>query len=217
MNRILKINNIITKSQKLEILNLVSNNAEAISINIFDKNSKISDYLSAREKVKTEIYLSRIGEPEPRATHLIITVDNLNKIVGYILYHKVVNQPNDIAIINTIVSSNCRNKGVLRKMMDILKTDYKSISLSCFPKLVNLYEKLGFKIACQWQTQIGMYFGYQDEGSIITVDDESLNSNETIQKEFKKFQTKHNDWNNIINQLNLDNSKAIEVAEKYTK
>jgi len=214
MNKIIEINDLITKKQISEILNLVDKNANFINVNIFEMKSEIYEYMKTFEKVKVEMYLSRIGILEPRATHLIITTDTSNMIIGYILYHKVINKPNDIAIINTIVASKFRKQGVLKNMMKNLKINYNSISLSCFPKLVKLYEKLGFMVACRWETQIGMYYGHQENGGIITIDDEFIKSNEIVKKEFEKFK-KNKDWKSIMNKLNSDNKKAIEFAKKY--
>ena len=182
---------------------------------MFDKNSKIYDYLKVREFVKTELYLLRIGNVEPRATHLVVAINELDKIIGYILYHKVVNQPNDIAVINTIVESESRRQGIFKQMMDCLKTEYKSISLSCFPELIEFYKKLDFKIHCQWQTQIAMYYGYADEGQIVTIDDDYLNKEYKVIKHFETFKKTNSNWKEIVNELNSKNSLALEKAERY--
>jgi hypothetical protein len=215
MPNITKVSNSLSDKQKNEILNLVEKNAESISINVFQKGSKIYDYLKVRELVKTELYLLRIGDAEPRATHLIIATNELNNIIGYILYHKVLNQPDDIAIINTVVESGFRKQGVFRNMLQLLKNEYKSISLSCFPELVEFYKKLDFKIQCQWETQIGMYYGYSDDGQIVTIDDNDLNNKSKIIEQFNLFKKKNTDWKKILEKLNKDNNEAIIKAEKF--
>lgn len=57
--------------------------------------------------------------------------------------------------------------------MNILKDEFKSITLSCFVNKVPIYQKLNFQIACQIQTQIVMYYGKQNnDGQVVSVDDE---------------------------------------------
>ncbi|MCD0472574.1 GNAT family N-acetyltransferase [Flavobacterium sp. JAS] len=213
-----KIISKITQKQINQIINLVEKDADLISINVFEKQSPIYEYLKVRESEKCKIYLSRVGTFDSKSTNLIITEDLNGDLLGFILFQNVINQQKDIAIISTIVSSSHRNKGILKNMMNNLKQSYDSISLSCFTDIVHVYSKLGFKPAGQWQTQIGLYFGYMDDGQIISVDDNDLNNLPAIKYAFQNFKNKNiNTWQNLIDKLNEDNNKEQLKASQFIK
>ena len=213
-----RISKILTEDQEMQILELIAENASDISMNVFDKNSGMFPYLQMREIIRTRLYLSRLGDAEPRATYLLTTTSAHNQTIGYILYHKAVGEPSDISIISTIVSSQFRNQGILKSMMNILKTEFNTISLSCFVDKVSIYQKLGFEIACQNQTQIGMYYGKMEDGQVVTVDDEQVNNIDVVIKAFEDVKINSGaEWTKIYNQLNDNNRNAILLAELFIK
>ncbi|RRJ90748.1 hypothetical protein [Flavobacterium macacae] len=216
-----KIISEISQKQVNQIIKLVEDDANLISINVFNKQSPIYDYLKVRECEKCKIYLSRVGTFGLNATNLIITEDSNEDLTGFILYHNVINKPRDIAIISTIVSKSQRKKGILRNMINILKSKHDSISLSCFTDTVEIYTRLDFKPALQWETQIGMYYGYMDDGQIVTIDDNDLNQFPSVKKAFQDFQSNNiNTWENIIDKLNSDNGaeelRALNFMKHFT-
>lgn len=205
----------ITNRQRQEILKLVEENAESISVHVFDKKSPIYNYLKTREVIKIGVYLSRIGSTGIDRTNIVIYTNDSGTIIGFILYHQVVNQPKDVAIICTIVCDKYRRKGILKVMMTELQNDYNSISLSCFLKTTTIYSKFGFKIAEQWQTQVGMYYGYSDDGEIVTVDDELLNKTEPVLQAFRNFQKTDPNWRQTISVLNQKNEAESKKVEDF--
>lgn len=207
--------NSITQEQKQEILELIKENAEAISINVFDKSDQIYDYLKTREIVKAEEYLSRLTSTGINRTHIIINTDDTDIIMGFILYHKVVNKPKDTAIICTIVSDKFRRKGIVRSMMEELQNNYDSITLSCFLEKVEIYSKFGFQIEGQWATQVGMYYGEIEDGEIVTIDDESLDKTETVTRALKNFQKMDPDWRNTINLFYMKNQDEANRVQRF--
>ncbi|TRX32558.1 GNAT family N-acetyltransferase [Flavobacterium sp. ZT3R18] len=214
--KIYKILSQIPEDIRVQILNLVEKNSNEISINVFSKGSEIDDYMTMREMVKANLYLERLTENERYRTHLLVTEDIQGCILGYILYHKSIDDPTDVSIISTIVSKEYRNQGILRNMLDNLKQKYKSISLTCFISKVNIYKKLGFIPDCHLQTQIGMYYGVPDDGQIMTIDDDILIKYDAVFNAFEKFKLDNlNNWQKLIEKLNDDNIIESTKAEIY--
>ncbi|MBD3903405.1 GNAT family N-acetyltransferase [Chryseobacterium sp. Ch-15] len=212
----------ITNKQRQEILKLVEENAESISVHVYDKKSPIYNYLKTREVIKIGVYLSRIGSTGIDRTNIVLYTNDSGTVTGFILYHQVVNQTKDVAIICTIVSDKFRRKGILKVMMTELQNDYNSISLSCFLETTTIYSKFGFQIAEQWQTQVGMYYGYFDDGKIVTVDDELLDKTEPVLQALRNFQKNDPNWKQtviVLNQRNEAESKKVEdfINKNFTK
>lgn len=206
--------NSITIKQKDEILKLVEDNAQAISIYLFDESSTIHHYLKVRELIKAEEYLLRLTSTSENRTNVILKTNNSGSVLGFILYHQVVGKPNDFAIICAIVSDKFRKQGILKEMFEELKMNSNSITLSCFLEKVTIYSKLGFKIAEQWQTQVGMYYGQVEDGVVITVDDDFVNSQVDVIKAWQNFQSTDPNWQKTYNhfiQVNNDETKRVEI------
>ncbi|MCD0464070.1 GNAT family N-acetyltransferase [Flavobacterium sp. ENC] len=210
-----KISHEISDEQTFQILNLVAQDANLISVNVFQRQSPIFEYLMMREIMKTRTYLVRLGDFGARATHLLTTEYN-GIIVGYILYHRSLTSAKDIAIISTIVDRRYRKQGILKNMMNILKGENDSISLTCFANRVPVYEKLGFVVFMQQETQICMYYGYTDDGDIISVDDEYIDQIDVVINARKKFQDDNpGTWQTLWKQQSQDNSAEIRNAELF--
>ena len=65
-----RISKILTEDQEMQILELIAENASDISMNVFDKNSGMFPYLQMREIIRTRLYLSRLGDAEPRVVFI---------------------------------------------------------------------------------------------------------------------------------------------------
>ncbi|WP_164973686.1 GNAT family N-acetyltransferase [Flavobacterium sp. YO64] len=172
-----------------------------------------------RELIRARMYLSRLNDVEPRRTYLITASNNYDQIIGYILYHKVVGRPFDISIISTIVSSEFRNHGIFKNMMNILKNEFSSITLSCFVEKVPLYQKLGFQIACNIQTQIGMYYGtLNDDGQVVSIDEDEIDKIDVVISTLASLKNRvGQQWTNIYNQYTKINNDAISNAKSFVK
>lgn len=210
-----RVSHLLSDDQTFELLSLVAENANSISVHTFKSDAPIYPYLMMRELIKTRFYLERLGDNEPRATHLITTVSN-EVIVGYILYHRTVGSTKDIAIISTIVETSHRGRGLLRNMMEILKNENDSISLTCFTDRVPVYTNLGFTAFSSQETQVCMYYGYPDDKAIIAVDDEYVDQMDAVINAKTKFKEDNPmTWKNFLGQLNEDNHTECEKAERF--
>ena len=218
MYSIRKISAQITIKEKEQILQLVKENANLVSVNVFNTSTNLYTYLCVREILKTEMYLNRVIENEPRATHLIVTEDKYQNIIGYILFHKCINQLKDASIIQTVVSAKHRRQGLLRRMLNVLKEDCLSVSLSCFRNVVEIYERLGFRIVGQWQTQIGMLCGNDEGGQVVTIDDSLIDKEKSVLDELSKLKYYHSDsWKDGFRELNFNNQKESQLVSTYLK
>lgn len=208
--------NKILKNQEIDILELVNSNANDISLYVYKKHSPVYSFMSVREKLKMSEYLQRLNNNQSSTTHLILAEEN-NNIIGYILYQPSTHNPNDVSIISTVVDVNYRKQGVLTLMMNALKNRSISITLSCFLDLVPMYQKLGFIIGEQWETQVGMYFNYFDElGDIVTIDEDELYKNSPIlQSAIAEFQSKYSNHEDLINTLYLDTQNEAQRVAQY--
>jgi GNAT superfamily N-acetyltransferase len=207
--------NKILKKQEIDILNLVKANANDISLYVYKKNSPVYDFMSVREELKMKHYLGRLNNNELSSTYLILAEHDSN-VIGYILYHASTHNPRDVSIISTVVNVNYRKQGVLTLMMNALKNRADSVLLSCFIHLVPMYQKFGFFIGEQWETQVGMHFNYFDElGHVITVNEEELYKSPIARLALREFESKYSDYKDLLNALNLDTQKEIQRASQY--
>lgn len=207
--------NRISKNQEIDILNLVKTNANDVSLYVYTKKCPVYGFMSVREELKMKHYLGRLNNNELSSTSLILA-ENKDNLVGYILYHASTHNPKDVSIISTVVNVNYRKKGVLTLMMNALKNASTSITLSCFLDLVPMYLKLGFIIGEQWETQVGMYFNYFDGlGHLITVNEEELYKSPIARLALREFESKHSDYKDLLNTLNLDTQKEIQRVSQY--
>ncbi|UUF15198.1 MULTISPECIES: GNAT family N-acetyltransferase [Flavobacterium] len=205
----------ISKNQEIDILELVNNNANDISLYVYKKHSEVYSFMSVREKLKISKYLERLNNNQSSTTYLILAEEN-NKIIGYILYQPSTHNPKDVSIISTIVNVNYRKQGILTLMMNALKNRSASITLSCFLDLVPIYQKLGFIVGEQWETQVGMYFNYFDDlGTIVTIDEEELYKSPTARLAMQEFQSKYTNYKYLLNVLNLETQNETQRVSKY--
>lgn len=217
MYKIYKISNQISFAQRSQLISLVTKNAHTISSVIFKTNSPLYEYFSLREIARTNRYLDRIGEAGASGASLIVTEDKGN-IIGYILYHCTTTNEKDISIASTIVDQNYRRQGILKNMMDILKSENEGIALTCFVEKVQIYEKLGFKVIMQQDTQICLCYGAPEDGEIYSVDDNYIDQDSSVKLALSKFKKQYNlNWRTIWNELLSDCKTEIQNAEKFIK
>ncbi|WP_188051429.1 GNAT family N-acetyltransferase [Flavobacterium sp. GP15] len=207
--------NKILKRQEIDILNLVKANANDISLYVYKRNSPVYGFMSFREELKMKHYLGRLNNNELSSTYLILA-EHDNNLVGYILYHTSTHNPREVSIISAVVNVNHRKQGVLRLMMNVLKNNADSIALSCFVDLVPMYQKFGFMIGEQWETQVGMYFNYFDDlGNVITVNEEELYRSPMARLALREFESTYSDYKALLDTLNLDTQKEIQRVSQY--
>lgn len=92
-------------------------------------------------------------------TEVIVATSDESKLVGFMTFTRANNSPTACGINYICVDSKCRSNGLMRAMIDIVKSKYSDIALACFPELVMMYEKLGF-VMCEAQgAQVSMRIG----------------------------------------------------------
>lgn len=92
-------------------------------------------------------------------SELIAVQNDESKIVGFLTFTRANNSPTACGINYVCVASKYRRQGLMRSMIDLVKSKYTDIALACFPELVGAYEKLGF-VMCEAQgAQVAMRIG----------------------------------------------------------
>lgn len=215
------IRNITTEldeNLELQILSLFETDIDKFSLNVFTKEDLIFPYLSMKELIRTRHYLSRITAQEPNKVHLLVKENNHNQIIGYILYHKHIEYPNNITIISTSVYSEYRGKGLFKEMLNFLKKQFDGIILTCCLENVPIFKSLGFNIECAFGTHVGMNYNCkQKDGNVIGVDEEFLNNTDVVLQAFKSFKNSNSNWQYCISQLNNNNNIEAERVLSFVE
>lgn len=92
-------------------------------------------------------------------TEVIVATNDESKLVGFMTLTRANNSPTACGINYICVDSKYRNNGLMRAMIDIVKSKYSDIALACFPELVTMYEKLGFVMREAQGAQVSMRIG----------------------------------------------------------
>jgi GNAT superfamily N-acetyltransferase len=86
----------------------------------------------------------------------------------------------DCGLNYTAVHKDYRRQGILRAMLDRVKSRYSSIGLSCHPDKVPYYEALGFRVDGAEFVQVTMGWGEDKENAMMNSFD--MNNNPEIQR-----------------------------------
>lgn len=89
---------------------------------------------------------------------VVLAKDPEAKVIGFAI---VIGgkEPTDCGINYTAVSKDHRRQGILRAMLDEVKSRYQSIGLTCNMDKVPYYEALGFRVTGARQVQVAMSWG----------------------------------------------------------
>jgi len=172
-----------------EIISLVKSCSNELSMFIYTKNSELFDYLSEREKIRTEQLLDSVGTVDANRKNLILAVlPETGEFLGFAICSPNLAQSDSASITMIAVKESFRNKGVFRKIVKSIQSKFSHVSLTCKPELVPLYEKFGFNASGVFQTHIYMNHGNQiGPGKLISVDDEYVMRHPSVVKEYKKL------------------------------
>ncbi|MEG7619543.1 GNAT family N-acetyltransferase [Enterococcus faecalis] len=210
MHTVKVITNVISSKAKNEILELVRNNAHEIGGNVIQKKSPYYEYVKTLEETRTSIYLERLESPGLDQTFLIVAEDE-GEIIGYLLYNRDIDCFDDVSVCSIIVAEEYRGKGIFISMIDSLKSQSKSIGLSCSIDKVAFYQNRGFKIYQQHDTQVGMCYGtFIGEGRFYSVDDEYLESQPLVVTQKRMVETSRKNAFKKLAEANLQEQKKVE-------
>lgn len=92
-------------------------------------------------------------------SELIIIENDESKIVGFMTFTRATNSPSACGINYICVDSKYRNQGLMRSMIDLIKSKFTDIALACFPELVEMYERIGFVMYEADGAQVAMRIG----------------------------------------------------------
>lgn len=181
-----------------DVLNLVSDCSEDLSMFSYEETNLLYDYLTEREVVRARLLLDRVGAKDFHETVLMIAkcIDT-GKFLGFCIcspfIHSGTYEKLDGASITLIaVCKESRRNGVFSKLMENVKNKYSNVTLTCSPKLVELYLKYGFKVEGYFQTHICMTYGTAlENGCLVSVDDEVVMGTTSVINSYKKLVAKH--------------------------
>ncbi|WP_432780629.1 GNAT family N-acetyltransferase (plasmid) [Pseudomonas corrugata] len=116
-----------------------------------DIDNQLAPYMS--KKINSEVII--ITTPESKA-------------IGFLTFTRSINSPTACGLNYVCVDSKYRNQGLMRLMIDHLKSIYTDVALACFPGLVEMYEKLGFVMCEADGAQVAMRIGGENVMNTIS-------------------------------------------------
>ncbi|AZP73761.1 GNAT family N-acetyltransferase [Pseudomonas veronii] len=134
-------------------------------------------------------------------SEVVIAVNVASKVIGFMTLSRANDSATACGINYICVDSAHRNQGVMTAMIDSLKPRFTDIALSCFPTLVEAYEKIGF-VMCESQgAQVAMRIG--DSYNMNVIDPNYLNSQRAVSLEAQR----------LINELGP--KRAVAINDEY--
>lgn len=172
-----------------EIISLVKSCSNDLSMFIYTKKSELFDYLSEREKIRTELLLDSVGAVDENRKILILAIlPETGEFLGFAICSPNLVQSDSASITMIAVKESFRKKGVFREIIKHIQSKFSHVTLTCKPELVSLYEKFGFNASGVFQTHICMSRGNETgHGKLISVDDEYVMRHPLVLKKYKKL------------------------------
>ncbi|BAN51475.1 MULTISPECIES: GNAT family N-acetyltransferase [Pseudomonadaceae] len=134
-------------------------------------------------------------------SELVIAVNSASTIIGFMTLTRANDSATACGINYICVDSAHRNQGIMTAMIASLKPRFTDIALSCFPKLVEAYEKIGF-VMCEAQgSQVAMRIGGSYNMNVI--DPNFLNRQSAVSQEAQR----------LISELGGD--RAVAINDEY--
>lgn len=134
-------------------------------------------------------------------SEVVIAMNTASNILGFMILTRAIDSPTACGINYICVDSDYRNQGVMTMMIASLKSRFSDIALSCFPKLVEVYEKIGF-VMCEAQgAQVAMRIGGSYNMNVI--DPHYLNKQSAVSLEAQR----------LISELGPE--QAVAINDEY--
>ncbi|MDY0416674.1 GNAT family N-acetyltransferase [Enterobacter sp. 170198] len=164
--------------QYFKIVELTRDNAKDLSMFIFDDKSPLFEYLVTKEVIRVMHLMSEIGSYHKKL--IVVEHEGTKEIVGFsfisVLLNPINLKPiNEASIISIVVDEVHRNKGLMRAMIDKMKSIFSGVALTCSPSKADIYKRMGFTISGSFQTHLCMSLGNLTTGAkSLSIDDETV-------------------------------------------
>lgn len=204
-----------------EIIGLARRNTHHINDSVFDETNPLFDYIATREEIRTELLLNRIGKSNHEKLHFLVVKDSDNKqLVAYAVLNPTIGQLDRVAITVLVVHENYRKKGIFGLLINHIQQNFTEVAVTCFPSLVPLYEKFGFKIVNTKNALIALEFGQNlpfGPGQILSIDDEYVISHPKSLNAYREIEYKYGkeSCDKGLAKWKSNTEDAIEFAKVY--
>lgn len=126
------------------------------------------------------------------------------------------NTPTDCGINYAAVHTNHRRQGILREMLNYVKSCHTHIGLSCNVDKVPFYEKLGFRITGSDLVQVTMCWGVDKPSAAMGVLDFSQNA-ELIDAQATFMRLHGQKAESILDKIGLVQEQRISYVKRYVE
>ncbi|HHF2882469.1 TPA: GNAT family N-acetyltransferase [Vibrio diabolicus] len=181
-----------------DVVNLVRNCSNDLSMFVYDEASILYDYFSQREVVRANMLLSKVGTAEVEEKELFVAkCADTETFVGFCFCSPMIDTTtykklNGTSVVMIAVVPEYRRKGVFTSIIGYLQEVYSAITLTCSPNIVDYYSKLGFEVVGSFQAQLSLTYGQPPQnGGLISIDDEVVASHHTVIDAYKNTVARH--------------------------
>lgn len=151
----------LTKADVPQIVKLARANYVDLIFKHVKPNGPTSSLCLALIEVEVREYvLDALTKCHGLPVSVVLAKDPEAKLIGFAI---VIGgkEPTDCGINYAAVSKDHRRQGILRAMLDEVKSRYQSIGLTCNMDKVPYYEALGFRVTGARQVQVAMSWGLE--------------------------------------------------------
>ena len=134
-------------------------------------------------------------------SEVVLTMNAESNVLGFMILTRAIDFPTACGINYICVDSDYRNQGLMTMMIASLKPRFSDIALSCFPKLVEAYEKIGFRMCEAQGAQVAMRIG--DSYNMNVIDPHYLNRQGAVSLEAQR----------LISELGPE--RAVAINDEY--
>ncbi|KII34879.1 hypothetical protein NL64_06355 [Pseudomonas fluorescens] len=157
--------NIITRELTQQDLQPVIKLAVANHIDLTSyavrRDGPISGLSKGTLEIEVRTYLQQVLSAKPMLpVEVVLAKDPEGAVIGFMLVIRAANGACGLSY--GAVAQSHRQQGVLRLMLDDIKSRHQSIVLTCHLGTVHIYERLGFKVSGQKDAQVEMSWGPYD-------------------------------------------------------
>lgn len=209
--------------QYFNIIELTKRNAKELSMFVFDNKSPLFEYLVTKEIIRVMHLMSEVGAYHKKL--IVVESEETKEIVGFSFISVLLNPINlkpikEAAIISIVVDEVHRNKGLMRAMIDKMKSIFSGVTLTCSPSKADIYKRMGFTINGSYQTHLCMSLGNLTTGAqSVSIDDETVMREPHVRDALNAAIKKHgrDAISRAEQELISAFHSATQEAEKYNK
>jgi len=148
----------LQQSHKNDILRLVKRNSAELMNRPVKTTHAMFGITSAWVLADIDLQLTPYMSKQIGSEVILVTNEN-SKAIAFLTFTRSTDSSTACGLNYVCVDSKHRKQGLMRLMLDHLKSSYTDIALACFPSLIGMYEKHGFVMCEASEAQVAMRIG----------------------------------------------------------